>query len=66
MPEVFEDFGRILEHMARSKVENAPSKIKDIVEAIPILTRNPLIGRPVKGGKYELVIGRRSKGYVAV
>jgi toxin ParE1/3/4 len=66
MPDVLEDFDRFLEHMARFKVEGAPERIAEIVQAIQILTYSPLIGRPVKGGRRELVIGRGSHGYVAL
>ena len=38
----------------------------DILEAIQILTHSPLIGRPVKDGKRELVVGRATRGYVAL
>ena len=31
-----------------------------------MLEQNPLIGRPVPDDKRELVIGRRSRGYVAL
>ena len=31
-----------------------------------MLETNPLIGRPSEGGKRELVIGRGSRGYVAL
>lgn len=31
-----------------------------------LLEHNPLIGRPAANGKRELVIGRRSHGYVAL
>jgi plasmid stabilization system protein ParE len=31
-----------------------------------VLATSPLIGRPVEGGKRELVIGRDSHGYVAL
>ena len=31
-----------------------------------MLERNPLIGRPAGGDLRELVIGRRSRGYVAL
>jgi plasmid stabilization system protein ParE len=31
-----------------------------------VLETNPLIGRPAESGKRELVIGRRSHGYVAL
>ncbi len=36
------------------------------MQAVQILAHSPLIGRPVKGGKRELVIGRRSPGFVAL
>ena len=38
----------------------------EILEAIQILTHSPLMGRPVKDGKRELVIGRATRGYVAL
>ena len=65
-PEVFDDFERFLGHMARFEVEDAPARIGEIVQAVQILTHSPLIGRPVKGGKRELVIGRASRGYIAL
>ena len=43
--------------MARFEVEDAPARIGEIVEAVQLLTHSPLIGRPVKGGKRELVMG---------
>lgn len=64
--EVLDDFDRFLEHMARFKVTDAPARIGEIVDALQILTHSPLIGRPLKGGKRELVIGRGSRGYVAL
>jgi len=42
------------------------SEIREIVQAIAVLEHNPLIGRPVAEGKRELVIGRRSRGYLAL
>lgn len=65
-PEVLDDFERFLDPMAQFKIDDAPARIGEIVEAIQILTRSPLIGRPVGGGKRELVIGRGSRGYVAL
>ena len=56
-PEVFDDFDRFFDHMA---------KFEGIVQSLQILTLSPLIGRPVKGGKRELVIGHGSRGYVAL
>jgi plasmid stabilization system protein ParE len=65
-PEVGEDFDRILDHLVRYGVEDPASRIREIVLAIDVLEHNPLIGRPTAGEKRELVIGRRSRGYVAL
>jgi toxin ParE1/3/4 len=65
-PEVLDDFDRIIDHLTRFEVEDAPARISEITQAVKILTHSPLIGRPVKDGKRELVIGRGSHGYVAL
>jgi plasmid stabilization system protein ParE len=65
-PEVFDDFDCFLRHMAQFEIQDAPARIGEIVQTIQILTHSPLIGRPVKGGKRELVIGRGSRGYAAI
>lgn len=65
-PEVLDDFDRIFDHLAQFDVVSAPVRIEEILQAVQILTSSPLIGRPVKGGKRELVIGRGSRGYVAL
>lgn len=65
-PEVFDDFDRFLNHMARFEVGSAPARIGEIPQALQILATSPLIGRPVRGGKRELVIGQASRGYVAL
>ena len=65
-PNVFDDFERFFDHMARFEVADAPARIGEIVQAIQILTHSPLIGRPVKGGRLVLVIGPDSRGYVAL
>jgi plasmid stabilization system protein ParE len=65
-PEVLDDFDRFFDHMVRFEVEDAPARISAIVQAIQILTHSPLIGRPVGDGQRELVIGRDSRGYVAL
>jgi hypothetical protein len=56
--EIVDDFERFFDHMARFAVEDTSAKIGGIVEAVQLLTHSPLIGRPVKGGKRELVMGR--------
>lgn len=65
-PEVFDDFDRFFDHMARFDASSAPARISEILAAIQILVTSPLMGRPVKDGKRELVIGRASHGYVAL
>ncbi|MFO1403554.1 MAG: type II toxin-antitoxin system RelE/ParE family toxin [Azonexus sp.] len=65
-PEVRDDVDRILDHLDQYRVDNPPARIHEIVEAIGVLETNPLIGRPAENGKRELVIGRRSHGYVAL
>ncbi len=65
-PEVGDDFDRIVDHLSQHEVIDAPSRIEDIIRAIDVLERNPLIGRPVRADLRELVIGRRARGYVAL
>jgi plasmid stabilization system protein ParE len=66
-PEVFDDFDRFFDHITEfSAAADAPQRIDEIIEAIDILAHSPLIGRKVKGGNRELVIGRASRGYVAL
>ena len=64
--EVFDDFDRFFDHMTKFEVEDPADRIAEIMQAIEILGRSPLIGRPVKGGKRELVIGRGARGYIAL
>jgi len=65
-PEVAKDFDRILDHLAGYEVENPGQRLGEIIAALDILAQNPLIGRPASNAKRELVIGRRSHGYVAL
>jgi toxin ParE1/3/4 len=65
-PSVLDDFDRFFDHMAAYKVEDPAVRIAEIVAAIQILTHSPLIGRPARNGKRELVIGHGGRGYVAL
>ena len=65
-PEVLDDFERFLDHVGRFEITDGPERIAAIVQAIEVLTHSPLIGRPVKESKRELVIGRGSRGCVAL
>ena len=65
-PEIGEDFQRIVDHLMNFQVDNPGKRIEEIIEAINILASNPLIGRPAVFGQRELIIGRRSHGYIAL
>lgn len=65
-PEVLDDFDRFVDHLTQFEVADAPERVAEIVQAIQILATSPQIGRPVRGGRRELVIGQASRGYVAL
>jgi toxin ParE1/3/4 len=65
-PEILEDFDRIFEHLASHGVADVEPRIQEIIEALGLLERHPLIGRPVEAERRELVIGKGSRGYVAL
>jgi len=65
-PEVGDDLDRIFDHLGNYDAADAPSRIREVMQAIAVLEQNPLIGCPVHSDKRELVIGRRSHGYVAL
>jgi toxin ParE1/3/4 len=65
-PQVADDFERILEHLGTYQVEHPERRIHEIIGALDVLENNPLIGRPVTNGTRELIIGRRSHGYLAL
>lgn len=70
-PEVGDDIERILDHLAQYLVEDSPGRIQEILDAVSVLEHSPLIGRPVvdearEACLRELVIGRRTRGYVAL
>ena len=64
--EVALDFDRIIDHRGKPGVEPAAARSADILAASAARERNPLIGRPAKGDLRELVIGRRSRAYIAL
>ena len=65
-PGALDDIDRFLDHMAQHEVADMPGRVEQILGAIQILSHSPLIGRPIKDGKRELVIGRGARGYVAL
>lgn len=65
-PELIDDFDRIFDYLAQYDSEAAATRLQEIVQAFDVLQTNPQIGRPTSGNKRELIIGRRSRGYVAL
>jgi plasmid stabilization system protein ParE len=66
LPGVLDDLERFVDHLTRFESESRGERIAEIIQAIQILSHSPLIGRPVKAGKRELIIGREAYGYVAL
>jgi addiction module RelE/StbE family toxin len=64
-PELQNDFDRIFDHLSEYAVEDAPGRIREIIQAIDVLQYNPLIGRIAFTDTRELIIGRSAHGYVA-
>lgn len=65
-PEVLDDIDRFIDHLEQHQVADVANRVGEILEAIQILSRSPLIGRPVTGGKRELIIGKGNRGCVAL
>lgn len=66
VPEIQEDFDRILEHLTEHDAGDTGERVTEIIEAIGVLQHSPRIGRRVTEHLRELVIGRSSRGYVAL
>ena len=59
-------FERIFDSVAEIDPAMAFNVVDTIADALDILKRHPLIGRPVEGGRNELPISRGKTGYVAL
>jgi plasmid stabilization system protein ParE len=64
--EVQEDFDRIFVFVARNDPGSAVARVDEILRALNLLETSPLIGRPIAGGRRELIIGRGAHGYGAL
>jgi plasmid stabilization system protein ParE len=65
-PEVLDDFDHFVDHLAQFDVADATQRVAAIVQGLDVLAQSPQIGRPVHGGKRELVIGKGSRSHVAL
>jgi plasmid stabilization system protein ParE len=57
---------RAFEFLAQHDPDAAAGAAAAIQEAVNVLARHPLLGRPADGGLRELVISYGSTGYVAL
>jgi len=60
------DLDRLFDFLAEHDLTAAATAIGVIVDAVSVLGRHPLIGRPVELGFRELVISYGKSGYVAL
>ena len=60
------DFERIFDFLAPDDPASAATAVAAIGDAISILARHPLIGRPAERGLHELLISRGKTGYAAL
>lgn len=65
-PGVIKDLDRIVEHLHGHEMEGADARAGEIISALDVLADNPLIGRPAGDDKRELLIGRGTRGYLAL
>lgn len=60
------DFERLVGFLAEHEPELAGLAVARISEAVSVLERHPLLGRPVEEGLRELVISRGRTGHIAL
>jgi toxin ParE1/3/4 len=64
--EVADDYDRILDHLLHHDADDGLDRLIGIRAAIAVLALNPLIGRRLPSGLRELIIGRGTRGYIAL
>lgn len=57
---------RIVDFLGDAGSGHADMALATVLDALAVLERHPLIGRPADGALRELVIGHGSAGYVAL
>ena len=60
------DLERLIDFLVETDLSAAAETLGLIEEAVELLIRHPLIGRPVEHGLRELVISRGRTGYIAL
>jgi plasmid stabilization system protein ParE len=62
----FDDLERLTDFLIETDPLATSETVELIAEAVTILKRHPLIGRPVEDGIRELVISRGKTGYIVL
>ncbi|WP_149194070.1 type II toxin-antitoxin system RelE/ParE family toxin [Luteimonas suaedae] len=65
-PEFADDLDRITEFLLSQEIADIEDRLRGIADALDVLRANPLIGRADGDTLRELVIGRGSRGYIAL
>jgi plasmid stabilization system protein ParE len=65
-PRAFSDLDRLTDFLIDADPVAASETVDLIAEAVAILKRHPLVGRPVDDDLRELIISRGRTGYVAL
>lgn len=64
--QALQDLERLTDFLHETRRESALETVDLIQEAVMLLERHPLVGRPAENGMRELVISRGRTGYLAL
>ena len=65
-PEAAQDLEELVDFLRLNRPEYAVETVDLVLDALSVLERHPLMGRPVPHGMRELVISRGRSGYLAL
>lgn len=65
-PQAAEDLERLVDFLLETLPQEAPATVDLVLDALAVLERHPLMGRPLAHGLRELVISRGRTGYLAL
>jgi plasmid stabilization system protein ParE len=65
-PEAAQDLEELVNFLLLNRPEYAVETVELVLDALSVLERHPLMGRPVVHGMRELVISRGRSGYLAL
>ncbi len=65
-PQAAEDLERLVDFLLQGLLHEAATTVDLVMDALAVLERHPLMGRPLAHGLRELVISRGRTGYLAL